>query len=96
MISDFGGNPVKRDGYRAVGIGYSALVMVDGVMYGVYATSSVLTNSVLELDGYEFNTVGSPYSLIKNVGDIKTVFVYQDKIYIIATMCMVGFDTTKH
>ena len=93
MISDFGGNPIKRDGYRTVGVGYASLVMVDGVMYGVYATSSLLTISVLELDGYEFNTIGSPHVLNKNVGTIKNVFVYQDKIYIIATKCLIGFDT---
>ena len=93
MISDFGGNPVKRDGYRAVGIGYSALVMVDGKMYGVYATSSVLSISILELDGYEFKTIGVPYSLVKNVGKINGVFVYQECIYIIAEECLVRFDT---
>ena len=93
MISDFGGNPVKRDGYRRVGIGYSALVMVDGNMYGVYATSSLLTISILELDGYELKTIGTPYSLIKNVGTINKVFVYQECIYIVATNCLLRFDT---
>jgi hypothetical protein len=70
--------------------------MVNGVMYGVYATTSLLTISVLELDGYEFSTEGAPYSLSKDVGTIKKVFVYQDKIYIIATLCMICFDTVEH
>ena len=96
MISDFGGNPVKRDGYRSVGVNYSSLTMVGGKMYGIYATSSLLSISVLELDGYEFSTVGSPYSLSKNVGTINTVFVYQECIYIIATKCLVSFDTIEH
>ena len=95
MISDFGGNPVKRDGYRRVGVGYSSLVMVDGVMYGIYATSAILSISVLELNGYEFDTIGTPYSLSKDVGDINCVFVYQESIYIIATNCLVKFDTIE-
>ena len=98
MISDFGGNPVKRDGYRKVGIGYSALLMVDGKIYGVYSSSGVFAISELELDGYAFKTVGLPYSppSSPDVGDIKATFAFQESIYIIATNGMVSFDTEKH
>lgn len=93
MISDFGGNPVKRDGFRKVGIGYAALVMVDGVMYGIYATDSVFSVTQIELNGYEFEDVGSPYTYVGNVGTIMSVFTYQKNIYTIATKAFICFDT---
>lgn len=92
MISDFGGNPIKRDGYRRVGAGYSALLVVGGVVFGVYVTSSVLTISTLNLSGYEF-TEGESWSFNGDVGNIKQTFVYQNTIYVIATKCMLSFDT---
>lgn len=96
MISDFGGNPVKRDGYRKVGIGYAALVMVDGVMYGVYVTNSIFAIYELELDGYEFDEIGSPYTYSANVGTVNAVFVYQKCIYTIASKAFLCFDTDTH
>ena len=92
MISDFGGNPIKRDGYRRVGAGYSALLVVDGVVFGVYVTSSVLTISTLNLSGYEF-TENESWSFNGDVGKVKQAFVYQNTIYVIATKCMLSFDT---
>ena len=92
MISDFGGNPIKRDGYRRVGAGYSALLVVDGVIFGVYVTSSVLTISTLNLSGYEF-TENESWSFNGDVGKVKQAFVYQNTIYVIATKCMLSFDT---
>ena len=93
MISDFGGNPIKRDGYRRVGISYSALLMIDGVMYGVYATNVLLAVAKIKLDGYEFTEIGHEY-LNLAVGKVKHAFAYKDYIYVIATKCMVCFNTT--
>ena len=95
MISDFGGNPVKRDGYRKVGYGYASLVLVDGVMYGVYATNSTFAVVQIELNGYEFSEIGAPYTYSANVGTIKSVFVYQKSIYTIATKAFLCFDSEK-
>lgn len=95
MISDFGGNPVKRDGFRKVGSGYEALVMVDNTMYGIYVTDSLFAVYTLELNGYEFDEVGSPEIYSGNVGTVKTAFVYQKGIYTIATKALVCFDTEK-
>lgn len=92
MISDFGGNPIKRDGYRRVGENYSALLMVDGVTYGVYTTASVMTIASLTLSGYEFFETAT-WSYVGNVGTVKSAFAYQNTIYVIATRCMVSFDT---
>ena len=94
MISDFGGNPVKRDGYREVGSNYGAIVQSDGITYGIYATNSVLTVAQLTMIGYTFfesNLV--QYS--GNVGKINTAFVYQKKIYIIADKALVRYDTEE-
>ena len=93
MISDFGGNPIKRYGYRRVGSNYASLVMVDGKMYGVQADNSTFSVKELELDGYTFNVVGSAYTYAGNVGTINNVFVYQKCIYTIASYAFVCFDT---
>lgn len=95
MISDFGGNPVKRDGYRKVGIGYDSLIMVDGVMYGIYATDSIFSIYELTLDGYDFSE-GDHWQVNLGVGTVKSAFAYQKTVYVIATKCLVSFDTETH
>ena len=94
MISDFGGNPVKRDGFRRVGLGYAALITVDSTTYGVYATDALLSVSKVALVGYEFvQTDTAPY--YGNVGKIMAAFNYQQRIYIVAEHALVCFDTEK-
>lgn len=95
MISDFGGNPVKRDGYRVVGSGYASIVMVDGTMYGVRSTTSLLILDELELNGYTF-TETRRASLFQNVGQIMSVFAFQKYVFVIATRCMVRIDTEDY
>ena len=92
MISDFGGNPIKRDGYRKVGKGYDALVMVGGTVYGLYATNTVFTIYSIVCDGYEFSETAVS-TKIANVGKIKAAFAYQNKIYILSTKCLQSYDT---
>ena len=94
MISDFGGNPVKRDGYRRVGLGYAALITVDSTTYGVYASDSVLSISKVTLNGYEF-VESETKNYIGDVGTIMSAFNYQQKIYIVATHALVCFDTEE-
>lgn len=94
MISDYGGNPVKRDGFRVVGSGYNAIVMVDGDMYGVRNTASIVVVAQIELDGYSFATNDTWY-LNQAVGDIKSVIAYQQNIYIIAEKTIIMFDTLE-
>lgn len=94
MISDFGGNPVKRDGFRRVGLNYSALLMIDGIMYGVYASSVLLSVTKLTMSGYEF-VESDKQTHIGSVGTIMSAFAYQKNIYIIATQCLICFDTEK-
>ena len=94
MISDFGGNPIKRDGYRKVGLGYAALVMVDGKIYGVYASPLLFSVTELSLNGYVFHE-DDVRTYPVNVGKVKAVFAYQRNIYTIAEKMMVCFDTEK-
>lgn len=94
MISDYGGNPVKRDGFRVVGSNYSSIVMVDGDMYGIRNTSTLVAVSQIELDGYTFATNNS-WFLNQEVGNIKAVVVYQKDIYIISDHTIVKFDTLE-
>ena len=96
MISDFGGNPVKRDGYRAVGKRYDAMVMVDGVTYGVYVTSSVLTiySLTMAYGVYEFAET-SVCAVSKNFGKVKAAFAYQRIIYILTTKAIFSYDTVS-
>lgn len=95
MISDFGGNPVKRDGFRVVGSGYSSIVSVDGNMYGVRATSSILIFDLLTLSGYTFDET-RVQTIFQYVGDIMSVFAFQSYIFVISTKCMVRFDTEDY
>ena len=93
MISDFGGNPVKRDGYRRVGTRFSALVTVDSQMYGVQGSAGVLTISKVDLEGYVFN-VTDPSNLVASVGSVNSVVAYQKFIYILAEKAFIRFNTT--
>jgi hypothetical protein len=95
MISDFGGNPVKRDGYRKVGIGYSSLLMVEGKMYGVYAGDGAFSIAELELDGYELNEIAT-YPKLWTVGEVNGVFAYQRVIYVLADNALISFDVETH
>ena len=92
MVSDFGGNPIKRDGFRAVGDGYSSLLTIDGDMYGVRNTSLLLSFTKLRLNGYTFETLDT-YRVQKDVGTIKSVFTFQKYIFVIATKAIVRYDT---
>ena len=94
MISDYGGNPIKRDGYRIVGASYTALVMVDGIVYGVRNTPSLVVFSKLELDGYTFRTISTKY-FNEAIGNINSVFAYQKYIYVVSERTMLRYDTTK-
>ena len=94
MISDYGGNPVKRDGYRKVGVAYAAIVTIDGVVYGISADETAFTVASLELDGYEFTeTVLKTES--KNVGKIRAAFSYKRSIYVVAEKCLICYDTAE-
>lgn len=92
LISDFGGNPVKRDGFRKVGVSYASLLMLDGDIYGVHSDASGINVDKIELDGYAFKTLETNHDN-KVAGKVNAVFIFQESIYIIATKAMVKFST---
>lgn len=94
MISDVGGNPIKRDGYRIVGTGYTAVLMVDGTMYGVRNTSTLVVIAELELNGYTFSTDNTHY-INESIGKITSVFAYQQYIFILSEKTMLRYDIEK-
>ena len=95
MISDFGGNPIKRDGFRRVGLGYSALITVDGTTYGVYSSGSILSVEKIELVGYEFVVDPDVQTYVGEVGAVNATFAYQQKIYIITEHALICYDTVE-
>ena len=92
MISDFGGNPVKRDGYRRVGENYAALLMVDNTTYGVYASSTAFAVSEVKLNGYEFEVLNT-YTRAGYVGTIRATFAHQKCIYVLTGVALISFDS---
>lgn len=93
MISDYGGNPIKRDGYRRVSTAYIALVTVDSQMYGISSSAGIMAVSKMDIDGYVLD-VDETTTLNIVIGDVNSVVPYQQYIYVLAEKAFVRFDTT--
>jgi len=87
MISDLGGNPVKRDGYRKVADPYAGLVIANSDSYGVRKdlTGVVVVpisigsgQSIIVEDTANAITIPTTYAF----GDIEAVFGYQQFVFI--------------
>jgi len=97
MISDVGGNPVKRSGYRKVGERYEAIVQANQSMYGVRGNAGG-TVSIVKLtikSGQSF-VEGTSYTISFNCGDVNGVFAYQTKIYILCERCFIEYDAESN
>ena len=92
MISDFGGNPVKRDGYRRVGTRVSSMVVVDNVVYGIFLRSSSMEVDIIELEDGELSKKET-HIFAHDVGEVHQAFASQKNIYIITSNCLVCYDT---
>jgi hypothetical protein len=101
MISDLGGNPIKRDGYRKVGAAYAGLVTANGEAYGVRAelggivvvpVSIGSVEALIQEDTARAITVSSDYGF----GAIKSVFGYQQYIFILCSNGAAKVDVTKY
>ena len=88
MISDLGGNPVKRDGYRKVAEPYAGLVIANSEAYGVRKELSGVvvvpisigsSRSVIEEDTANAVTIPSTYDF----DDIEATFGYQQYVFIL-------------
>jgi hypothetical protein len=94
MISDFGGNPVKRDGYRRVGERVSSIVVVDNVIYGIYVGSSSMEVDIIELENGEL-VKKEEHVFAHDVGKVNQAFASQKNIYIVTANCLVCYDTIE-
>jgi hypothetical protein len=96
MISDLGGNPIKRDGYRVVGIRYDAILSVRGEKYGISSNISSIVINRLEmgnnhvLDETHIKTIDGKF------GKVNTAFSYQKYIYILSQNAIVRYDTVTN
>lgn len=92
MISDLGGNPIKRDGYRRVADAYAGIVIANSESYGVRVdlTGIVIVpisigsgESIIEEDATRAITVPNTFVF----DDIIAVFGYQQYVFV---MCSNG------
>lgn len=102
MISDLGGNPVKRDGYRKVAESYAGLVMANSEAYGIYKdlTGVVIVPISIATSGtgviIEDSTRAISIPSSAAFGDVKAVFGYQQYIFVIFSNGAAKIDVTKY
>lgn len=93
MISDLGGNPIKRDGFRVVGQAIISLCVSNSKMYAVRKLyNDYITVSEVEMTDYELETVQSttiPYA----AGAVNKVFGYQHFVFVLCEKVFIRFDT---
>lgn len=87
MISDLGGNPVKRDGYRKVAEPYAGLVIANSEAYGVRKDLNgvvVVPISIGSGRSVIIEDVGRDIEIPTTYafGDIEAVFGYQQYVFI--------------
>lgn len=102
MISDLGGNPVKRDGFRKVAASYAGLVMANSEAYAIYkdltgvvvVPISISTSGTGEIIEDSARAISIPSSA--NFGEVKDVFGYQQFIFILFDNGAAKVDVTKY
>lgn len=98
MISDLGGNPIKRKGYRRIGMAYAGFAVVDGEYWAV--KNNELTNYVeivkIDITNGEIVESTTKFELLNLVlGTAKKVFGFQSAIYIMCENGWVKADVTN-
>ena len=101
MISDMGGNPIKRDGYRRVADAYAGLVTAQSKPYGVRRDNAGVVivpisigtgSSEIVEDATKAVTIPSSIEF----GEIKAVFGYQQYVFIMFDNGAAKVDTTMY
>lgn len=95
MISDLGGMPVKRCGYRRVGDAYKGFAVVNGEDWAIKIDSYRLHAVKIEVgeDGTIIEESDTQISTRTNFGGVFYVFGYQQYIYILCPYEWLEFDT---
>lgn len=97
MISDLGGNPVKRCGYRAVSGTFSSLVQTTAGLWGAVKQAAGVRVYELAKDA-EGNIETSSSELLagtEHVGDIKHVINFRNNMYILCQRAWIAYDTEE-
>lgn len=102
MISDIGGNPIKRDGYRRVADAYAGLVTAQSKPYGVRreVAGVVIVPISIGTSGQSviIEDVAKAITIPASIpfGEIKAVFGYQQYVFIMFDNGAAKVDTTKY
>ena len=100
MISDLGGNPIKRDGYRRVADAYAGIVIANSESYGVRVdlTGIVIVpisigsgESIIEEDATRAITVPNTFVF----DDIIAVFGYQQYVFVMCSNGAIKADVVE-
>lgn len=98
MISDLGGNPVKRSGYRVIGNAYVGIASVSGDPWAVKKYTSGLRVFQLGIDDAGCfiepdNAEVVQISDSKHCGDVKAVFGAGGILYVLCSKAWYSYDT---
>ena len=102
MISDVGGNPIKRDGYRKVAEPYAGLVTAQSKPYGVRRDSTGIVTVPITISNsgrseiIEDTTKAITIPTSMAFGEIKEVVGYQQYVFIMFDNGAAKVDTTKY
>lgn len=101
MISDLGGNPIKRDGYRRVADSYAGLVTANSAPYVVRKDQTGIVVVPISVGGSEETIIEDTTRVITvpntfDFGDIEAVFGYQQYVFIMCGNGAIKVDVTKY
>lgn len=102
MISDVGGNPIKRDGYRKVAEPYAGLVTAQSKPYGVRRDSTGVVTVPITISNsgrseiIEDTTKAITIPASMAFGEIKEAVGYQQYVFIMFDNGAAKVDTTKY
>lgn len=100
MISDLGGNPIKRNGYRRISqTAYKGYAVVEGndwavkVVNGIVHAVQIELNDNLELE--EVSGTDKALSEYTTFGDVKNVFGASGRLYVMCQNGWIEYDTIE-
>jgi len=96
MISDLGGNPVKRFGYRRIGNAYKGFATVDGYEWAVKVTSGAIHAVKVTVNQYGEIAESSDATLtsLSSVGNVNHVFGFQTSLYVLCAKAWIEYNTS--
>lgn len=101
MISDLGGNPVKRYGYRSVGGAYEGVVQINGLYWAVKPVSMLSPSGggkalyayLLDISGENISEQRKGRLSSVNYGTVKHIFGFQNKLYVLCDNEWIEYNT---